>query len=133
MFFPTIHALKLNSIPHFNERLFSRFFAEKKARNSKSPDHLADVPQCRHVNLEQFPGVIGADSDREDVTILDRAKVVPVDLLRRKARVVAPGQRVALKNTASLTPGVQSLPEKVLKLRQMNMPQRSFSSSAARE
>ena len=39
---------------------------------------------------------------------------------------------VALKKETSLTPGVHSLPEKVLKLQQMNMPNRRSRSSLTR-
>jgi hypothetical protein len=41
-------------------------------------------------------------------------------------------QSAALKNATSLTPGVHSWPENVLNDQQMNMPQRSPLSSAAR-
>ena len=38
----------------------------------------------------------------------------------------------ARKNDTSVTPGVHSLPENVLKLQQMNIPQRRFFNSSAR-
>ena len=38
----------------------------------------------------------------------------------------------ALKKDTSVTPGVHSLPENVLKLQQMNIPQRRFFNSSAR-
>jgi hypothetical protein len=41
-------------------------------------------------------------------------------------------QPVALKKPTSVTPGVHSLPEKVLNDQQTNMPQRSDFSSSAR-
>ena len=63
---------------------------EKRAFFNHPPDLLKRLD----VNLTQAAVVVGADVERENVAVFDRAEVVAVDLLRVGAKAVVFGERV---------------------------------------